>query len=193
MDVNCAQMRKHQRTRQSFIIRSEVFCYNHHRHCCGDPRLPEPELLIAGSVAPPIRASDAALVRITMDEEIFRQQTALALFFQRRANMQPHLPLKPSCDNAQFSFAESRIKRIAANGTSLTNFRISASVVLESTVSGDSCSPSATHACWVNTTPLCVSICTMLVCPPTMVTHAHFSPFQTLAREKRISLQGSGS
>ncbi len=43
----------------------------------------------------------------------------------------------------------------------------------------------------VNTTPSCVSICTMLVCPPTMVTHAHFSPFQTLAREKRISSQGS--
>lgn len=129
MDVNRAQMRKHQRTRQPFIIRSEVFSYHHHGHCCGDPRLPEPELLIAGSVAPPIRASDAALVRITMDEEIFRQQTARALFFQRRTNMQPQLPLKPSCDNAQFNFAESRIKRIAANGTSLTNFRISASVV----------------------------------------------------------------
>ena len=156
------------------------------------PWLPEPELLIAGSVAPPIRASDAALVRITMDEErSFASKPRSHCFSSVAPICSPHLPLKPSCDNAQFSFAESRIKRIAANGTSLTNFRISASVVLESTASGDSCSPSATHACWVNTTPSCVSICTMLVCPPTIVTHAHFSPFQTLAREKRISLQGS--
>lgn len=29
MDVNCAQMRKHQRTRQPFIIGPEVFCYHH--------------------------------------------------------------------------------------------------------------------------------------------------------------------
>ncbi len=129
MDVNRAQMRKHQRTRQPFIIRSEVFCYHHHGHCCGDPRLPEPELLIAGSVAPPIRASDAALVRITMDERDLSPANRARTVFQRRTNMQPQLPLKPSCDNAQFNFAESRIKRIAANGTSLTNFRISASVV----------------------------------------------------------------
>ncbi len=130
MDVNRAQMRKHQRTRQPFIIRSEVFCYHHHRHCCGDPRLPEPELLIAGSVAPPIRASDAALVRITMDEErSFASKPRAHCFSSVAPICSPQLPLKPSCDNAQFNFAESRIKRIAANGTSLTNFRISASVV----------------------------------------------------------------
>ncbi len=186
-------MRKHQRTRQPFIIRSEVFCYHHHGHCCGDPRLPEPELLIAGSVAPPYAHRMPRWYESQWMKRDLSPANRARTVFQRRTNMQPQLPLKPSCDNAQFNFAESRIKRIAANGTSLTNFRISASVVTESTVSGDSCSPSVTHACWVNTTPLCVSICTMLVCPPTMVTHAHFSPFQTLAREKRISSQGSGS
>lgn len=67
------------------------------------PWLPEPELLIAGNVAPPILASDAALVRIKIAVEIFRQQTAIALFGQRRTNMQPREPRSPSCDNAPFS------------------------------------------------------------------------------------------
>ncbi len=86
------------------------------------------------------------------------------------------------CDNAQFNFAESRIKRIAANGTSLTNFRIQPASSRKHRQRRLLLRLLCHTRLLGNTTPLCVSICTMLVCPPTMVTHAHFSPFQTLAR-----------
>ncbi len=101
---------------QPFIIRSEVFCYHHHRHCCVIPWLPEPELLIAGSVAPPIAHRMPRWYESQWMKRDLSPETARALFFQRRANMQPPLTAKPSCDNAQFSFAESRIKRIAQTG-----------------------------------------------------------------------------
>ncbi len=89
------------------------------------PWLPDPELLIAGNAAPPIRASEAAEVRTIISVEISLASNPFShCFFNVLPICRPHEFLRPSRESSPFSLAASRMKRIASKGTLFINLNM---------------------------------------------------------------------